>query len=204
MNQVLPKKPSVVGEHYVHLTPAWLTTLFRLLFVICIIALVAMTYQEWRQMSLGFRVFACVLVPAMSFMVLRKETWQESIEFIAAKNGMYFPYGSFLVSATDHAQKNTWLLVPWENITNFRLAKDTDGSTCVGFDLRVSPEERARFFKNIDCPNDHEPYDKDFISVAYSNNPPSPKKTLGLLKEMKQRHDTSFLQMRRDEATSRT
>jgi len=187
MNQVLPKKPSLMGEHYVHHTPAWLTTLFRLLFVICIVALATMTYQEWRQMSLGFRVFACVLVPTMSFMVLRKETWKESVEFIAAKNGMYFPHSNFLVSAADQARKDAWLLVPWENTANFRLAKDTDGSTCVGFDLRVSQEERARFFKNIDCPNDHEPYDKDFISVAYSNNPPSPKKTCALLMELKQK-----------------
>ncbi|MDD4913065.1 MAG: hypothetical protein PHP57_12285 [Sideroxydans sp.] len=206
MNQIFTQMPSLVGEHYVHRIPLWLTTLLRLLFGIMAIAAVAMIYSNWGDMPLGFRALACVLVPALAFGALHKNLWG-TIDFIAADNGIIFPCNELKVITLGRERKNAWLLVPWTNIAHLRLAKyldnDNDLRTCVAFDLKVSREERAGFFQHTTNPTDSAIHSENFVSVAYGGTPPSPKKVFTLLKKLELRHNDLLSETRRDEAASR-
>ncbi|MDR3370403.1 hypothetical protein [Rhodoferax sp.] len=206
MNQIFPKRPTLVGEHYVHRIPAWLTTLLRLAFGIMAIATAILSYQNWGQMPLGFRGLVCVLVPALTFFALYKDMWG-TIKFMAATDGIFFPCNELLVTVLGQGRKNAWLLVPWSNIANVRLAKyldnDNDLKTCVAFDLRISQEEQARFFHYAGSPTDRARHSENSLSIAYGGTPPSPKKVFTLLQDLKLRQGTSFQGTRRDKAASR-
>jgi hypothetical protein len=202
MNQVLPKLPSLAGENYVHSIPVWLATLLRFFFGVCAIITAIMFYIDWDNTSLGFRVLACILVPAFIFFSLHKDAWQ-SISFIATGNGIFFPCNELVVITLGKKRKTAWLLVPWTNIANVRLAKyldnDNDLRTCVAFDLKVSQEERASFFQYVANPTDSENYPEDILSVAYGGALPSPKGAFTRLKELELRHDAAFQGIYTDE-----
>ena len=206
MNQIFPEAPPLVGEYYVHRTPGWLVALIRLAFCIGAIAVATMSYQDWSKMPLGFRGLTCVLVPAFAFFAFHGRTWKKTVKFIAADAGIFFPCSELIVTVVGQEHKNAWLLVPWANITNVRITKEYDNAndlaTCVAFDLRVSQEEQAGFFQRVGYPTDSARHDESLLSVAYSDNPPSPKKTLARLKDLRQRHSISFQEARRDEAAS--
>jgi hypothetical protein len=157
-------------------------------------------------MPLGFRGLACVLVSAFSFFALHERTWEKTIKFIADKHGIFFPCNELLVSALGQKHQKAWLLVPWGNITNVRIAQEYDNdhdlAACVAFDVRVSPEEQAGYFKYVGYPTDCATNEEDILSVAYNDNPPSPRKTFALLKELKHRHNISFQGTRSDDAAS--
>jgi hypothetical protein len=205
MSQVFCKMPSLVGEHYVHSSPVWVATLLRLLFGVCAITTATMFYIDWDNTSLGFRVLACLLVPAFTFFSLHKKAWQ-SISFIAADNGIFFPCNELVVITLGRKRKTAWLLVPWTNIANVRLAKyldnDNDLRTCVALDLKVSQKERADFFQYVANPTDGAHPSENILSVAYGGALPSPKKTFTRLKELELRHNPAFQRTRRDETAS--
>jgi hypothetical protein len=189
MNQVFSEQPSLAGKHYVHRTPEWLVALVRLAFGIAAIGVAAMTYQDWRGMPFGFRALSCVLVPAFAFFALSQQMWRKTIKFIATDEGIFFPCNELVVTTIGQDFRSAWLLVPWKNIANARLAKvhDNDNSlaTCLALDLKVSPEEEAAFFRHVDAPTDRASHEKKVLSVAYSSVPPSPKKALRLLKALR-------------------
>jgi hypothetical protein len=207
VNQIFPKMPSPVGEHYVHHTPVWLNALVRLAFGVGAIVLTVWFYLDWSTTTLGFRALACVLVPAFAFSALHKETWGTA-DFIATDNGIFFPCNELRVIILGRERKNSWLWVPWANIDNVRLAKyddhDNDRRTCVAFDLNVSQEERASFFRGVSNPIGSASIPKKILSVAYGGALPSPKKAFARLKELELRHGASSHGTRRDEAASRS
>jgi len=190
MNLVFAKPPSLIGEHYVHRTPRWLLTFFRLSFGIGALAMAAMAYFEWSRMALGFRALTCVLAPLFAFFALHRRLWEKTIKFIAADQGIFFPCNELVATVLGQKHKDAWLLVPWANITDVRMAKTCDNDNglakCVAFDLCVSPEEEAGFFRYVGNPTDSTRLPGSLLSVAYLDNPPSPKKTCALLKEMQQ------------------
>lgn len=196
-NQIFPKMPSPAGEHYIHRAPAWFTTLVRLYFGVGAIVVLVWFYSDWSTIPLGFRVLACVLVPAFTFASLHKEAWGTA-DFIATDNGIFFPCNELRVITLGRRSMNSWLWVPWSNINNLRLAEyddhDNDRRTCVAFDLNVSQEERACFFRGVSTPIDSANHPENLLSVAYGGTPPSPKKAFTRLKELELRHNTSLFQ----------
>lgn len=205
MNQIFPKMPSLVGAHYVHHIPVWFAALLRLLCGVCAITTATMFYLDWGNTSFGFRVLACLLVPAFTFFFLRKEAWQ-SISFIAADDGVFFPCNELLVITLGQKRKNAWLLIPWVNIANVRLAKyldnDNDLRPCVALDLKVSQEERAGFFQYVANPTDSAHHSGSILSVAYGGALPSPKKAFTRLKELAPRYNPEFQRTHGDQAAA--
>jgi len=195
VNQIFSKVPPLVGEYNIHSIPVRLAIVLRMAFGIGAIVAATMFYLDWSNTSLGFRVFACVLVPALAFAALHKEVWG-SVTFVADDRGMFFPCNELpLVTVLSQEHKKSWLLVPWSNISNLRLAKyldnDNDLRTCVAFDLKVSQEERARFFQYVGTPTDSANHAENLLSVAYGGTPPSPKRVFTRLKELELRHSNS-------------
>jgi hypothetical protein len=206
VNQIFSKMPSLVGEHYIDRIPVWIAMLLRMAFGIGAIVLATMFYLDWSNTSLGWRAFACVLVPAFTFAALHKEVWG-SIRFIADDRGIFFPCNDLpLITVLGQKHKESWLLVPWSNISNLRLAKyldnDNDLRTCVALDLKVSKEERASFFQRVGAPTDSPNHSENLLSIAYGGTPPSPERVFKLLKELELRHNNSFQWTRRDDAAS--
>ncbi len=190
MNETFPDMPSLRGDHYVHRTPKWLVTLFRLSFGIGVIVLAAMSLRDWSVMPLGFRGLACILVPAFAFFALHTPM---AIKFLADNRGVFFPCNGLLVAAAMPSKRsNRWLLVPWNNISNIRVTTEVDheGSSakCVAFDVIVSPDEQEEFFKHVGYPSDRTRNGSNCLPVAYSDFPPAPKTTVALLQRMNRRY----------------
>jgi hypothetical protein len=182
MNEAFPEMPTLRGEYHVHRTPEWLVALFRASFGIAAIGLAAMSLRDWGEMPLGFRGLVCILVPAFVFFALRTP---RAIKFLADDRGVFFPCNALLVSAMGRERSNRWLLVPWNNISNVRVATEIDheGSSakCVAFDVKVSPDEQAEFFQHVGYPSDRTRNRGDCLPVAYRDFPPVPKTTVALL-----------------------
>ena len=185
MNETFPEQPGFGGEHFVHRTPAWLVVLFRLSFGIGSIVLAAVALRDWSEMPLGFRGLVCILVPAFAFFALRNPG---VIKFVADDRGVFFPCNDLLIADRGREKSSQWLLVPWRNISNIRVAKEVDhegsSATCVAFDVKVSPDEIAAFFLHVGYPSDRTRSGSDCLPVAYSDIPPFPKTTVALLQRM--------------------
>lgn len=181
--------PGLRGEHYVHRTPEWLVGLFRISFGVGGIVLAALALRDWSEMPLGFRGLVCILVPAFAFFALRTPS---AIKFLADERGVFFPCNALLLAARGRENSNRWLLVPWHNISNIRLAREVDheggAATCVAFDVQVSPDAQAEFFQHVGYPSDRTRDGSNCLPVAYSDFPPSPKATVARLQGMKRRH----------------
>jgi hypothetical protein len=153
------------------------------------IVLATMTFRDWSEMPWGFRGLVCILVPAFAFFALLTP---RAIKFLADDRGVYFPCNELLVAATGQVSSNRWLLVPWSNISNLRVAREIDheGSSakCVAFDVKVSPDEQAEFFQHVGYPSDRTRHGNDCLPVAYSDFPPFPKTTVALLQSMSRRY----------------
>jgi hypothetical protein len=195
MNQILPSLPLISGEHYVHRPPVWLTAVVRLAFGLMAIVTAVWAYLDWSTSPLGFRLLACILVPAFCFSSLRSDVWGGA-DFIATDKGIFFPCNELRVITLGRDRKDSWLWVPWSNIENLRLAEyddhDNDRRTCVAFDLNVSGEERADFFRGASNPVDSTIHPDNLLSVAYGGFPPSPKEVFTRLKVLAPRHNPSF------------
>ena len=189
LNETFPEMPPLGGDYYVHRTPQWLVALFRLSFGIGGIALAAISLRDWSEMPLGFRGLVFILVPAFAFFALQMP---RAIKFLADNRGVFFPCNELLVAATDRERSNRWLLVPWNNISNIRVATEIDheGSSakCVAFDVKVSPNEQAEFFQHVGYPSDRTQNGSGCLPVAYSDFPPVPKTTVALLQSMNRRY----------------
>jgi hypothetical protein len=190
VNEAFPERPTLGEEHYVHRTPEWLVVLFRVSFGIGAIVLAAMSLRDWSEMPLGFRGLVCILAPAFVFFALRTPG---AIKFLADDRGVFFPCNELLVTVAGRERSTRWLLVPWINISNIRVAREIDheGSSakCVAFDVKVSPEEQAEFFLHVGYPSDRTRNGDVCLPVAFSDFPPVPKKTVALLQGMNRRHN---------------
>jgi hypothetical protein len=190
-NHITDAVPLDDPASYVLETPGWLRTGARLLILAMGLALAVLSARSWGEMPFAARAMVVVLAPAMTLVALWNRPWRKLVKFVAYDLGIAFPSNEQLVLSS-HTQPNLrWLLVPWENISNIRLAREVgDASRCVAFDVRVSAEERESFFRHVDKPRDGRTARDAFLSVAYADSPPSLARTHAALLSLKAKHET--------------
>ncbi len=197
MNLQFPKMPTLLGDHYVHRTPKWLVILFRLSFGIGGAGLAILSFRDWGGMPPGFRALALILIPVFVFFAIQGRTWRNTVKFLTDDRGLFFPCNELIAATVGQESSNNWLLVPWNHISNIRVAKEIDHEgglcICVAFEVKVSSEEQAKFFLHVGYPTDRAQHTDSQLSVAYSDSPPFPKNTVALLQEMKRRHTPGTL-----------
>ena len=200
-NEVVSEMPPLDGDCYVALAPKWFTFLLRF-FTGSFTAMVTwFTVRGWSGIPLGFQILLCILLPTFFFMALHPKGWASfSIKpfFVANELGMYFPsHRKYVVGAPN---RNDWLLVPWENISNIRLDEFSGYESmteCAAFDVRASVKEVKRYFigtldrrpesrlRVIDLET---PTSK--VSVAfYTHRPPHPRKVVIAVLGFAERHN---------------
>lgn len=193
MNQTHSELPTLSEDHYIHCLPKWLEITLRVLFGVFALAMLVMSYQQWRDMPAGFRWLAGIMIAAFWFFSLYSRIWRNNIKFIADRRGMFFPSNDYLVKTVGDQAMPTWLFVPWNNISNIRVAmqKDYDGhSKCVAFNLYITPKERSDYFEHVGAPADVKQRALNVVPVSYSDYPPHPKKTVAALIRLKNQHGT--------------
>jgi hypothetical protein len=63
-----------------------------------------------------------------------------AVKFVASDVGIAFPSNSMQLPAIGTEKDSHWLLVPWANISNVRLARaEVERDPCVAFDVRLIP-----------------------------------------------------------------
>jgi hypothetical protein len=188
VNRAFHRLPSLLGDHYVHRTPRWLVILVRLFFGAGSVAFASLSIQDWNNMPFGFRALVCVLVPAFMLLALLPRRWEKTIKFLADDRGVFFPCNELLATTLGREGSSRWLLVPWENIANIRVSTEIDcensSSPCIAFDVKVSPEEQADFFRHVGSPTDRSQTASDIVPVAYGGYPPAPRITVERLKQL--------------------
>jgi len=196
MNKILPEKPLLSGDVYGPFIPRWLT-IFLQLFSLCFaVATTWFSYHDWTSMSLFFKVIASVLVAFFIFGTFHSKGWQSLSKypfFLANVEGIFFPFTRTSYSYDKGVNVNSWLFVPWQNISHLRTEKhDTDGDgklLCAVFDIKATDEELRDFFIS------HKWIDKitgNTSIVFYRNNPPSPSKVVARLQEIQNQYNSSF------------
>lgn len=172
-NKILLQMPTLQSEHFIYDFPVWQANILRVVFGLFSIGCAVMFAQKWTELPIGFKGLAIVLVPAFFFIAVHPKMNMSKFYFLADHRGLFFP----LTDGTHHReeQKNkNWLLVPWQNIANLRtaLTEDTEGDKikAIAFDMRVTPQEKEQFFKQVDCPLDRKQpksSDSEILFVAY-------------------------------------
>ncbi len=178
MNRVLSDRPQVEGDAHVHGTPVWLITTLRFILVafglgVMLFAIHDMALVRGQTRGWGGVVFCAPFLVALG---LYPRIWRRQAKFIADERAVYFPCNELLVASRGGSPSSAWLEVPWQHISNLRQSTRTDPSdtaACVAFDVRVSSEEREKFFRNVSRPDDNKSRHGATLSVAYNDFPPS-------------------------------
>ncbi|MDP3087397.1 MAG: hypothetical protein Q8M99_04265 [Methylotenera sp.] len=196
MNKILPEKPLLPGDVYAPVLPRWLTISIQLFSLCFAIAITWFSYLDWTNMPLFFKVLALLLLASFIFGTFHPKGWQRlSIDpfFFANVEGIFFPFTRTSYSYDKGVNVNSWLFVPWQNISHLRSEKhDTDGdgkSFCAVFDIKATDEELRDFFIS------HKWIDKitgNTSIVFYRNNPPSPSKVVARLQVIQNQYNSSF------------
>jgi hypothetical protein len=136
-----------------------------------------MLARQWQVMPLWAALMAGLLAPALMGFSVWPRAWRDTTRFIADETGMFFPaYAALTLGATEPGQEEAWLAVPWQHVTNIRVATEIgEDGRCVAFDLQVSPSERARFFETVGEPRDRRGRHPALVFAAYGGWPPSAK-----------------------------
>jgi|GEM_PF-4971925 len=186
-NRLLNARPAN-SELYVHGIPSWIVVFLRFMFACAGFATAYFSIRSWFQMPLPAQALATFLVPAFLAISIWTKLWKRTTKFLGDKSGLYFPNNSLLVLDIRGSESDEWLHVPWAKITNLRVAREAgdDNAACLAFDVEVTPQERERFFKHVGTPQDmpYPGYSSSAVYVAYADFPPSPEKTLAILKAL--------------------
>jgi hypothetical protein len=190
VNYITASVPMDDTASYVLETPLWLRTAARLLILAMGLVLAVLSARSWGEMPFPAQAMVVVLAPAMTLAALWNRPWRKLIKFVACDLGIVFPSNEQLVVSLHAEASPKWLVVPWQNISNIRLAHEVgDGSRCVAFDVLISAEERESFFRHVDKPRDGHAALDAILSVAYADSPPSLTRTHAALLSLKATHE---------------
>lgn len=186
MHRTLPERPEDTPDTYIAETPAWLVWIFRSVLMAAGCATAVLLAQHWRAMPWPACLIAVSLSPALVAWALWSRPWRYMVRFIANGNGMYFPAYPGLLLSREAPPPVTWLEVPWQHISNIRLAREVDESgRSVALDIEASADEATRFFGAVGIPQDRRERHPAKVFAAYGGWPPSPAKTLAQLQRLK-------------------
>ena len=196
--------PNLGSDAFAPVMPKWFTNLLRLISIAFALAVTWFSIHDWAKMPVWVQGLVCVLVPAFFFSAFHSKGWAlySTVPFFLADHrGMYFKHKHALTThlGKDAEVKNklrkTWLFVPWQNISNIRVAKVAthEGSfNGAVLDIKATNEESEEFFagRKIDKNSQQD----GSVSVAfYMNFPPTPRKVVAILQEMMGRYKKSEL-----------
>jgi hypothetical protein len=168
--------------------PAWLRGGARWLLLAMGLAAAALAARSWGDMPNAARVLVSAVVPAILLLGGWSRPWQRAVKFVASDVGIAFPSNSMQLPATGIKKDSHWLLVPWANISNVRLARaEVERDPCVAFDVRLTEDERDRFFRHVGRPEVSDQVHRPWFSVAYGDRVPSPEKTFNALQRLQAR-----------------
>ena len=204
MNKRLHEMPTLGSDAYAPTMPVWFTNLLRLVSILFATALVWLAMRGWATLPVWVLILICILAPVFFFSALNSRGWalySTTPFFLADHLGMYFKHRDALTkhlgkdAEIKNQQRKAWLFVPWENISNIRLAKviSHEGtSEGAAMDVKATAEEVAQFF--IDDLKDKQSRQEDMFAVAfYTNFPPRPRHVVSILQEMMQLYKKSAL-----------
>lgn len=175
MNRIHREAPSPAGACFVYRLPTWLTQLARALIGIAGITTAFLAFEHWSTMPMPVRVLCIFLGAGFLLIALNRRIFDPRAHFVADEQGIFFP------------GQDRWLFVPWPNISNIRVVEIMDGesSTGIAFNLRLSSQEKAEFFRQPLRPADHLHAGGAQLAVGYASYPPSPKALATILLGLK-------------------
>jgi hypothetical protein len=134
--------------------------------------------KQWSAMPLFARFLAALIAPSLIAGAMWPRPWRYTTRFIANESGVYFPAYATLTLGKSQIEEE-WLGVPWEHITNIRVATESgEDGKCIAFDIQASPSERSRFFEAVGVPRDRSKPLSETVFAAYGGWPPSPSRAV--------------------------
>jgi len=182
MNAVLEHFPDLAATHFIcSESPFWrrLTRGFLLLSgggIACL---------AWSAQELPWLVTMLLWLASILAIVSAIRMSKELIHYASDAHGVYFPARQKVV-AIAAAKPQSWLLVPWPNISRVSVqlvANDSGNTRGVAFCLRASDAEQRVYFSGTAMPDFHEGSggDRGSVTVMYPVAFRSPHKIVAIL-----------------------
>jgi hypothetical protein len=193
-NRVLPCRPTPAGRAYVLANPRWLWLAFRAAMILVGPLLLYLFYTD-ASLPLPGQLLAAVVGVGTFCVGVWQRPWDRFEFFVADDEGIAFPANGPPKTTPRGEKDGRWLHVPWKNIDNVRIAVERgDGTRCVAFDVRATPDEKRDFFGCVDRPADRGDAPHGVIHVAFGISPPAPAKTVAALSALRERGETTMAQ----------
>jgi hypothetical protein len=149
-NHARPNAPTLTPETLVCNLPRWAIQAFRVALFTIGMASAALVFFAGGEMPWPAMAIGVVLAIGLTVGAWLPSLWEHTIHFMADVSGVYFPSIS-----TPPGQQPTWLAVPWQNISNIRLARVSgEVGRRLAFDVQAEPEQVAQFLASADTPGD--------------------------------------------------
>ena len=149
-NHVRPNAPTLTPLTLVCNLPGWSVQAFRVALFTAGMASAALVVfaggsMPWPAMAIGV-----VLAFGLTGGALMPRLWEHTIQFMADASGVYFPSIN-----TPSGQQPSWLAVPWQNISNIRLARVSgELGRRLALDVQAEPDQVAQFLASAAVPDD--------------------------------------------------
>ena len=143
LNTILNEFPALRAANFICAEPRWLSAITLGL---CLLSGCALAYLGASASTLPSAVILLLGIASALLLVALRPT-RGSIHYASNDHGVYFPSRrtSWIVG---RAKDQTWLFVPWSNISRISVQPllDESGKKSVTFCLRASDEERRLYF----------------------------------------------------------
>jgi hypothetical protein len=167
-NKILHQAPVLRDKNFICHRLALPMKLATGIFCVVSLGIFSTHISDWT--SFLFIFFGFFLIPIVLIYPLLSKASKPQIYFWADKRGLFFPRSDDVLNA-EQQQKQNWLFVPWQNVSNLRNATIRNADELVdsiAFDIKISPQQGKEFFKKVYCPTDREQsFAKGVLSLGY-------------------------------------
>jgi hypothetical protein len=189
-NRVLSHRPTPAQHSLVLANPGWIRLTFRVLMFLVGPLLLYLTLSSRSPLPPAALVIAAIVGIGTFGIAVWQRPWNGFELFIADEGGVTFPANDHVRIQIGKAVDARWLCVPWTNIHDIRTAKVRgDATSCVAFDVEVTPVEMNDFFVNVGEPSDRASPSGTMVHAAFDINPPAPAKTVAALLALRSRSE---------------
>ena len=179
-NRILPIRPEPAPHSIVLADPRWYRLTFRVLMLLIGPILLYFSLSSRSPLPPAALIIVSITGISTFCFAVWHRPWSLFERFIADDKGIAFPANLLITIGKTIDER--WLFIPWANIHNVRTAVQRgDPTSCVAFDLEVTPIERRDFFANVGEPTDRSKLSQDMVHAAYDVKPPAPKRTVAAL-----------------------
>lgn len=176
--------PGLEASAYIYRESVWIATLLRGFLAVLGLGFGTLAFYSAWKLQAEFAALSMIGAAALIYGALCLRATDNPINFICTRAGLYFPARKLFAR-----QPESWLLVPWQNVLEYRVQLLFDETSSLGIVLALlaTRAEEATYFagRNVfSLPASHAQSRPRCIMAGFATFLPRPHAVLAQLRQL--------------------